>query len=312
MDPHSTPLSRSFAVLLIVILLLGISALVPARWIGAGKSLNRQPKLVLDTTKSTQRTTLDQNMDGSVSWNEVMDNTLNLTPADKENLSKIPVNKKVIDELNDPNNLTADFSKNLYLTAATINQNGGSDDPATSDVAKQLAQVEADKVVAKTYRYSDIIVAKTESKESIKAYGNALEPILAAVMTKETIETNVTSVTSFLKSKNASDLTPLLNDKKKLDGLIKKLLAMSVPPSAVPYHLIALTRITMYRDTLANFAAVESDPIRTNIALNSYADTIVLTGKLLEQFTQYFDSKNIAFTAQEPGYIFTSGYTKSN
>jgi hypothetical protein len=84
--------------------LIMLSAFIPSNWLGVKPA----PKKILDLGAITTITEVvkDTNKDGTVSWNEVINQTLN-DPKAVDITKDTPVDEKVIAQLNDPNNLTA-------------------------------------------------------------------------------------------------------------------------------------------------------------------------------------------------------------
>lgn len=309
MERESTQTSRSVAFLGIIVTLIAVSAVIPAKWLGGAPKKQLQPKLDLSVYTSPNEIAQDVNKDGKISWGEVMNETLKPSNTSPEEQNKTTADPKAIAELNDPNNLTASFSKNLYLSSAYLTKNGIDDDKSKKDVLTNILQQEASKIVSTTYYSKDANVAKTESKESIKIYGNAIATILQNIITEKIILADMTSVIAFLKSKNPSDLSHLYNNKKRLDDVIQRLLKVSVPPSALTYHMLAINRVAAYRDIINNLSVADTDPIRQTFVIEKYPDTVKLVALLFNQFSNYFNMQNIVFSSKEAGYVFVTGYT---
>lgn len=312
MEEKSTPASRSVAVASIVLVLVALSVAMPSSWFSPKtKSENQKWKIDVSKIKDKKAIATDANSDGQVTWKEVIAETLPMDEQTKENLKKEQIDPKAIEGLNDPDNLTASFSKNLYLSASYLDQNGMTDEASQKAIASKLMAQEAAKIKPTIYTYKDIKVAKTESKESIKAYGNSLEPILDGIITKKIITDEVTALDAFSKSKNASasGAVPFLSNKKILDATVKKLESMQVPPSALIYHTEMLNKVTAYRDMIANISTMETDPIRASIAMPNYVNTSRSVISIFESYSTYFNIQNVAFSKNEPGYVFVIGYT---
>jgi hypothetical protein len=237
-----------------------------------------------------------------------MTDTLKPTASTLEELKKIPVDQKEIDTLNDPNNLTASFAKNLYLTGAYFEKNGITDEASKEQAMTALIQQEKAKIVPNTYSYKDINVAKAESKDSIRTYGNAIASILENIITEKVMLDDISSISNFITSKDAKDLEPILKNKKRMDTIMSKLLTLSVPPSAVIFHLATLNNVAAYRDMITDLAGSEEDPLRATIVIDKYTLTAINAGRATLQLSNYFTIKNIVFSPKEKGYIFTAGY----
>lgn len=311
MEKESTQTSRSIAVLGILITLIAVSAVVPAKWLGGEPKKQPHKKLNYTLATSPGEVAQDLDKDGKISWNEVINDTLQPSASTSAKLSKIAVDPKSIAELNDPNNLTASFSKNLYISSAYLVKNGINDEKSKAEVLANIMQQEANKIVPTTYYYKDINIAKTESKESIRVYGNTMSLILQNIITEKIIVGDISNVTSFLQSKNPADLSSLRNNKKRLEDIIQKLLKISVPPSALTYHTLAINRIAAYKDIIDNLSVADTDPIRQTFVIEKYPDTVKLVALLFNQFSNYFDMQNIIFTSKDAGYVFITGYTIS-
>lgn len=293
----------------ILIALVGISAVTPAKWLGAEPKKPVHKKIDLSGISSVDAVATDSNGDGAISWKEIMDDTLQATPEQLAELKKIPVDPKAIEELNDPNNLTSSFSKNLYLASAYLEKNNITDQKSRDEILTQLMQEESSKIVSKTYNYADIHIAKTESKESIKAYGNTVAAILLGTLTEDIAKKDIYAIVTYTESKDKNDLSDLVINKKRLDKVIEKLLALSVPPSMSIYQIITLNRVAAYKDVVEAFSKADTDPLRATLLVNKYSEKTVPIFRLYRLIATEFTSRNIVFSSKEPGYVFTAGYS---
>ena len=308
MDEESHTSSKSLLVLGIVTLLLIISAFLPARWFGVQPVESTYVPVDFSSLKETHTFTQDTNGDNKISWKEIILSTEEGSTSASE-LSTTPPDKKVIAELNDPNNLTAKFSKNLYITATYLKNNNITDADSQQKALDAIMADVASNLIPKTYTYSEISVAKTESSVTIKAYGNNLAKILTPMITKKNIETDLPGVAMFIQSKDEKNLIPITLDAERVYEIVQKLLTMQVPPSAALYHLIALNQVSVYEDMLSNLSKASSDPIRAKSLVQKYPDTLVDTLRIYKNLSDYFTLKNTVFRAGEAGYVFTVGYT---
>lgn len=295
----------------ILIGVISLTALIPAKWFGVSPISKKTTLLDLSVLPSANEIAKDTNGDGVVSWKEIVGETLT-DSSTTDSLKKTQTDPKAIERLNDPNNLTSSFSKNLYLTSAYLNKNGISDTNSEQTALNQLITEEASKITPTSYTYTDLNIAKKEDKTSIKDYGNKVAPILQAVTSKKIIAYDISSLDSFLQTKNESDLVALTRNRDHLNAILKLLQTISVPPSAIPYHILMLNRIALYRDTVENMAKAKTDPVRAKISLEQYTNNILLVLRISNQLSDYFNIQNIIFSAEEPGYMFTTGYTIFN
>lgn len=312
MEEKDNQNKKSIVVLFLVIFFIGISAIVPASWFGVHSSKKiTSPVIDLASIHSVEEVATDSNNDGIITWKEVMTDTLKADDVTIKKLQEIPVDKKIIAELNDPNNLTSSFSKNLYLSSAYLEKNGVALDQKTKDdLINKLILEEKNKIIKTVYTYKDINVAKTETKVSIKEYGNTVGPFLQNTINQKVGLTDIVSINSYIKTKKESDLANLAENRKKLDITIKKLLTISVPPSATIYHLIALNKIKEYRDVVDSISKADADPLRATLVITDYMNTAFEAAKALGELSYYFTIQNIVFYSKDSGYLFTSSYSK--
>lgn len=311
MDKEHEKKVQSLSLLGIVIFLIAISAFLPASWIGGEQKIRLYPKLNIDLAPSDSITEIasDLNNDGTLSWGEVVSATIDNSTSTREKLASIPVDKKSVDELNDPNNLTASFSKNLYLNGVYLDKNNIQDDASKKAVAAKLIQDEAQKIRPTLYTSIDIKIAKIETKDTLKKYGNDVASILENILSEKSIKSDLTSIATYTQTKNVTDLLPLVKNRDRVNTVLQKLLSLSVPPSATMQHVVTLNRVVAYRDVLDNFSKSDSDPLRANLVLDSYIPTTILVGRVFTLYSNYFMAKNITFGSGEAGYVFVTGYT---
>jgi hypothetical protein len=193
-----------------------------------------------------------------------------------------------------------------------MNENGITDVDSQKSVLTRLVNQEASKIVTTNYNIKDLNIAKIEDKISLKKYGNDIAPTIGKVFTKKVMVDDITNINLFLQNKDISGLSGLTQKRIWVDGLIKNLLSISVPPSATMYHLLILNRITMYRDNLDNLSKADTDPIRARIAIDQYTQVITLIFYIPNQLHNYFDEQNIVFSSKDAGYLFTVGYNIIN
>ncbi len=309
MEEKSTPTSRAIAVIIIIITLIALSVIVPAKWLGVEPPKRTQPKLDLTNVSITKEVAIDTDNDGAISWKEIMTDTLKPTASTLEELKKIPIDQKEIDILNDPNNLTASFAKNLYLTGAYFEKNGITDEASKEQAMTSLMQAEKAKITPTTFVYKDLNVAKTESKTSIKEYGNKVASILGEITSEKTLKADVYAIATYTESKDVTALKDLVENSARMELVMKKVLALSVPPSATIYHLLLLNKLAAYGDVVKALSTADSDPLRSTFVVTDYP---IIVRELIQQydiFAKYFSSKNVTFSSKEPGYVFVTGYT---
>lgn len=292
----------SLLVLGALLLIIALSAVIPAKWFGIEPYQATRPKLDL-TSLDTVATDVDG--DNAISWRELFGSTL---PAAELETEEKP-DPTVIAQLNDPYNLTASFSKSLYTTSAQLATSPINNEQVEQTIISQLVAQETEKIEATTYSVKDLAVAKTETQESVRIYGNAVAAVLQGTISETSINRDLQSVIEFIETENPEKLQPLINQANDVQTRLQKLIHISTPPSATPYHLLAVNRLASYGDMITNISQAQKDPIRAAAYIDNYVATTVKTLKLYGELSTYFKIKKTPFSPKDTGYIFITGYT---
>ncbi len=306
---QETPISnnrKTIALLGALVVITVAGAIIPASWFKVDRPNQTLDLTSVDTINVTPK---NKDTDQPLTWKQLAEQTFSDQPEILEELKSTPIDNNAISQLNDEENLTASFSKSLYLASAYLKENGVTDEESKQDVVNQLIEQEASKIIPTVYTYKDISVAKAESKDSIKAYGNSVAFILSNIITEASLNADIKALHDYTKTQDPATIAPITKDYTKVSDIVQKLLKIPVPASATVYHLSSLNQITAYRDMLGNMSKMATDPMRANIALKNYTDTVISTISVYKNLSDYFDTKNIVFNSKESGYVFTVGYT---
>jgi hypothetical protein len=305
MEPDKNLTSRLFITLGVFMFLLMISVVVPAKWLGV-KPRTYTP-LNFDDIQAYQDLSKDKNFNSSPDWKDLLENTVSTTNAAA--LESTPDDAKVEELLNDPDNLTSSYSKNMLIASSYLEQNGKTDEASKQQIAEALIQQEKDKIITKTYTSKDLVVQKTESETMRKNYGNALGTLLKEAGTYKIGEGDLEILQTYLDTKDASVLDSLRIKEDNVAVLIRKMTVMPVPLSATPYHLLALNRLSAYLTLLDGLSKADTDPIRASIVFKEYASIIKAMFGALVNIKEYFKVESVVFTSKESGYVFMQEYT---
>jgi hypothetical protein len=289
---------------ILFVLTVGVSFL-PGSWLGAKPQVARYAPIDLRDLSSSFAGS-DANSDGTLSWAEFVTKSLDLSPHQTQ--SAVESDPEALAILNDENNLTSSFSKNLYITSAMLQQKNITDGLSEQEAITQLIAKEAEKVVGTSYSAQDVRLAKSETLASRKAYGNAMADTLKGLITEGTMTVELTSIVSFLEKGDEGELLPIKNRVAVLDRMIARMLAMEVPPSAASVHLLALNRTAAFRGTLEGLTRAYNDPIRATFSIQSYQDDVIAVGRIYAEYGTYFKAQRVPFGTTEAGYVFVSGY----
>ncbi len=308
MDDTQMTTKKALLVLGALIVLISISLFLPAKWYGITPTKYKERGLILRNDNDLALLSKDTNGNNIPDWKDLLQETI-ASSSQKTN-AVVTINSEDAKRLADPNNLTASFSKNLVVAAAYAKKNGELSEAEKAELLSSLIQKEAKKIVITLYTTDDIIIAKEDTANSKKLYGNTLGALVTQAEKAKLGVEDTKVLQAFLTSKDASILEVFTVKKNTAKSILTSLLAMSVPRSAVPYHLLALNGVSVYITTLENIAEADTDPIRATIAFETYLDSLQGLFSSLQNMKSYFKEEGIIFTSREAGYILTSGYTQ--
>lgn len=297
-----TPASHNESILLVVglVALLALSSFIPASWLGGEKKV-QYPLLSFEDSLMGN----DTDGNGVTTWQEFISESLG-TP---ETTVPVETDPRTLASLNDPNNLTSSFTKNLYITSVALKENGIDDQAASQETINQLLAKEAQKLSTISYTRADIHIAKDDSVQALKTYGNSVGALLKDFITQKSISDDLTSLGNFTQSQNETDLVPLVQNAQHIQVIVNKLVALQVPPQAVDAHVEILNRIGQYSQVLTNLSLAYDDPVRATFVLDQYPGSAVAALQSIPYLGKFFNDKAVLFSSKEGGYLFTVGYT---
>ncbi len=291
-----------------LVFILVLTLIVPAKWFGVKPYTQKQPGLILRDENVLASLANDKNNNNNPDWKDLLLETTK-SPVDTKN-QPVTIRPEDTKRLNDPNNLTASFSKNITVAAAYAKKNGTLTKEQQTELMTSLIANEAKKIVVTEYTVDDIVIAKEDTLTTKKIYGNALGKLVkkAEIANLGTGDTDI--LKAFMSNKDVTLLNAFTIKKNVTESIIATLLKTPTPRSAVTYHLLAINNLSLYKTTLEGLAKASNDPIRTSIAFDNYVGTVRGIFSALQRIVIYFKQENITFTSTEPGYILTPGYTK--
>jgi hypothetical protein len=297
---------KALSVIGLLVFLVGLTLIVPARYVGVQKI--KKPSLVLKTSDEISALRGDMDKNGIPDWKDMLIETT--SSSTKAEADAIVVDEAAKARLNDPNNITASFSKSLYLATAYVKQKGDITAEEQEELANQILIEEGAKITFKEYAVTDLRLTKAETDVSRKAYGNAL-----GVIYKKAVEAKLTfddtkAIEAFSTSKDPAILESFIIKKNIMQSIITDLASMTVPYSAAPYHLLLINSLSKYKSILENIAQAENDPMRATMAYNAYMPTLQNLYSALMSLQNYFIIEKMTFVPGDAGYIFISSATK--
>jgi hypothetical protein len=297
---------KAILVLGSVLFLVALMLVVPAKSVGLRTS--SQSKLILRSPDELYILKGDENKNGTPDWKDML--TENTPPALKEAASKAVVSDATKKALEDPNNLTASFSKDIYTTSAYASQKGTLTQTQQEELAAKIVDETSNKISFKTYELSDLHLVKNEDSTILKKYINDVGTIYTKAISGDMQRDDLALVQAYNVKKDASILEAFVVKKNILDTAITSLLAVPVPYSAASYHLMILNKLSVYATIIENLSQADTDPLRAAIAFNSYIPSLKSLASSFISFQGYITSTEVVLTTKDAGFVLTSGYTQ--
>jgi hypothetical protein len=306
MEHNEMTTRKAITVLFVLIFLLGTTFVVPSSWVGVTK-VQGNP-LVLKSQEELKALSGDTDRNNTPDWQDLLIGSM--SSSTQEQSEKLAVTEAAKKRLDDPNNLTSSMTKNIYTAQAYAKKSGELTKAQQDGLVQKIVQEESLKIVVKEYEIKDLHITKTNTEEVKRAYGNAVGKLFAQADTYKLGSSDVAIMQAYNTSKDTDVLASLVVKKDNVDRIITSALTLPVPISAVPYHLLAINRLSRYKTVLENMAKVSEDPVRAALAFNSYQETVTGIFSSLLSLQKYFQGEGVTFIKSEPGAIFNSAILK--
>ncbi len=296
---NNNPSRASVSIIMVVLAILAVVIPFSTR---EEIEVSKKTPLVLKTDAELRLLLSDRDGNQTEDWKDLMLETLSTTT--KEQISSQGIDPKAEARLADKSNITASFSKNIYTAAAYVTKNPDlSEDEKTALVADAVKS-EAPKIETRVYTVDEIAVSSSNSIEVKKSYGNSMALLLKKADAAKLGSNDLVMLEAYTAKGDPELLIPLFNKKGQVDVILKELLAITVPPSALVFHLRLVNSVSAFSMTLDAFARADSDPLRSLAFLNSYPETVTELFTAMSDVQDYFVLEKVPFSQGDPGYIF--------
>jgi len=247
---------------ILIILIFSIS-IVTSIWFIQKSSSERSASSQTITTDGTRRI-----VDTGNDWQKI------LTNVDTANTEFVSVIEDTEDIANDPS-LTAKVSKDFFSQYLLAIKDKGSLTQEDTDriINNILSSSEYTETKNPVYLATNLKILNENDKESIIVYKNLVNKFLKESSTQ--VKNDPLSITmKAIETENANDL-------QKLDPiiiiareLIKNLLNVGVPSSAVPYHLKLINTFSAILSSLESMRESVADPIKGLSGITQYQNIL--------------------------------------
>lgn len=272
------------------------------------RSANGENGLIYSTAVVGDLVNKDTDGDGIPDWEESLWGT---DPTKKETTPGIP-DSVAISKLKasqgtsagttatadqKPENLTKtdQFSRELFATVASLNQNGAMDQTTVDKISSSLADHIKNSTPRKIYMLSDIKVTQDNSVASVKKYENAVNSLDNNLKKKYPTKGAVADILKrFIVDQNNIDITVL----PELDPFIKQaeegvngMLKINVPSDLAQVHLDIINATERLMENESDFQSFDTDPIVAMTGISKYQENMNLYASAFEKYINIMDKK---------------------
>lgn len=265
---------------------------------------SKKTPLVLRTSDELRLLSSDRDGNDVEDWRDLVLGSLSTTT--EAAFARAEPNKEAEARLADKNNVTASFSKNIFTVAAYASNNPNLSEDEKTNLVADAVRTEAPKTQPKVYTTSDLRIAASNSFDAKILYGNTMALLLEKANKGGLGSNDLLLLQTYTEKGDPELLAPLASKKVKVDQILEELLKVSVPSSALVFHLRLINSVSAFSATLDGFARADSDPLRSLAFLNTYQETITKLYSSMNDLQDYFTLENVPFQSSDPGYIFIS------
>jgi hypothetical protein len=248
---------------------------------------------------------VDTDGDGTNDGDEVDNNRNPLIAGPDDVFQENAFTKQELSDSSDGLTETEKFSQEFFREYLSLKNSGISfDDEGVQDFflssTLEKAQIAGSSNV---YTSDDINIIYDNSREAVRAYGNAMGNIISkysvekeneAVILKNAVETN--------SKKELEKLDPIIVAYK---DHIRDFLTVSVPQNAVGVHLRLINSFSSLAYTIEGMRVVFEDPLTTLNSIAVYQSDVQELADSFIDSNEYFNIENVSFDENESGYLFT-------
>jgi len=180
-------------------------------------------------------------------------------------------NNQINKESQTPENLTKtdQFSRELFATIVTLNQNGQIDQTTIDQLSSSLVEQIQNSVPRKIYAISDIKIIDNDTKEAIQKYSDTLNSIYTKYYTNKKSVMNILQqfITDEENTEILKELDPIINQTNKI---ISESLKIQVPRSLSLLHLDLINNSQKLLENISDLRLFDSDIIVAISAIGQY------------------------------------------
>lgn len=189
--------------------------------------------------------------------------------------------------------LTDRLSKNFFSSYAKTQGSDSSELPDDETLINNaLSTVDTSKMPKEKYTTSDMKIVAGNTKEELRAYGNAFakiqyEGLLPIRQNPSVYQNDLSSIGTVYAP------------------IAARLIKIPVPVAIAAEHLAIVNGFYISSEDFKLIDEQSKDPMKSLLGLRQYKDTVERQTRMYTDIANYFKSNGILFTDTEPGFFWT-------
>ncbi len=260
------------------------------------------PALVVanDTVRSVQTST-DTDGDGMPDWEEELQNTDPLTFTTFASTTQAT---ELEEEYTPPTTLTGKFSEQFLEDMLRTGAGREISEEEKLQVAQRAAQTIKGEIKDTLYTQAQMRIVLNNDLSSIRAYGNAISTIIEKYPAPK--ENEMVILQRAFQHEDSAILQSLSPIEQGYAAMIQELLQVEVPNVLAKEHTDFVNTLSMVRADIAAMQLAFEDPIPALMHTQRYQEDVRGLALTLLNFRDALEARGVVYTAEEPGYFFSS------
>jgi len=202
-------------------------------------------------------------------------------------------------------NVTDTIGKTLLINLSNAKSQGLGNDIPTQDqiIAAAASQVNSGKNLT-LYKTANLTIV-SDNSASLRAYGNGVMRIFNSHPGANQNETFMVIGTS-VDNSDSTELKKLIPIKAAYGALTSELLALPVPQTLAPFHLLLVNDFVRITGSYDDMQAMITDPLRGLAGFQTYQSSLSEGSRVFTNIAQALSKDGILFTKDEPGAAWSA------
>lgn len=200
---------------------------------------------------------------------------------------------------------TDKLARQFFTTYTQAKQSGLSIGSSTQSQIISTALSQRNLVTpTRQYSIGELNVSNDVSEVALRNYMNTLGSIEKNHAYDPSVDTEIAIFNKAVLNQDQSVLTNMTPIVARYNSEVQALLKVPVPKDLTSQHLAYTNAIATIAQDVASMQKVYTDPVQALSGYSEYSKVVPTIPAINKTFVDYYQSKNIQFSASESGYYF--------